>query len=115
MLSSRNKNAENKFYASQNPIEYGREWGIKWYIVDKELDKSANLDKVLTFKHEDQYRKVYSDLQANPLFFWNSDKTNTNISYKMTTNTINLDVNNNRDDQLYINFIYNPYFRLLII
>lgn len=90
-------------------ISYLRQWGVKWYILNKEslFQKRLPFEKV----YEDKKRVAYYDEQAKPFFFWNQNNSNNGIEYNITSNTIRLKVNNSKEDYLNINFLYNKFFK----
>jgi hypothetical protein len=92
-------------------VEYLRNWGVKWYIVDPGyIDQNDQLNFARVIYH-DSKRIVYCDDQALPLFYWNSDQSGAGIHSQIKTNSIRLRVNHGLDDVLLINFIYNPLFK----
>ncbi|HEX3043585.1 MAG TPA: hypothetical protein VHY08_02425, partial [Bacillota bacterium] len=92
-------------------VEYLRSWGVKWYVVDPGyIDQYGGLKFARVIDH-DAKRTVYLDDQALPLFYWNSDQSGAGIHSQITTNSIRLLVYRDREDELLINFMYNPFFK----
>lgn len=90
-------------------INHFREWGVKWYIVNKE----STLKEKLPFKkfYEDDKRTVYLDKQAKPFFYWGKSENYNGINSNIKTNIIELNINSDKQDHLIVNFLYNPFFK----
>ena len=104
------------------PITHLRDWGVKYYVV---LSNNANSRSVERYKKElsengilpqiiEKDRTVYSDNKTKPLFFWEKTGKSDGIKYKIKSNSIWLETNNQENDNLIINFIYNPDFQFVL-
>lgn len=91
-------------------IDYLRQWGVNWYIVNKESIIETMLPFVKVY--EDEKRTIYYDEKAKPFFFWQENQNNNGISYNIKTNEIQLNINNDKDQDLVINFLYNRFFKV---
>lgn len=90
-------------------INYFRQWGVKWYIVNKETILQVKLPFKKVF--EDEKRNIYYDEKAKPFFFWQDNQNDHGISYSIKTNEIRLNLNNDKAQDLVINFLYNTFFK----
>lgn len=90
-------------------IDYFREWGVKWYIINK----NSTLKEKLPFEkfYEDDKRTVYLDKQAKPFFYWNESENDNGINSDIKINTISLNISSSKQDYLVVNFLYNPFFK----
>lgn len=90
------------------PIDYFRKWGVKWYIVPKDIYLPDDFG--LNLKFTDNIRNVYLDPKAVPFFFWEKNQSDSGITFNINSNSIDLNTNNVESDRLNINFVYNPFF-----
>lgn len=90
-------------------LEYFRKWGVKWYIVEKNIKYAFFND--LNLYHSDNFRNIFYDsLASNLIYFMNNITTGSQLKYNINTNTIYIKSSNNFDDYLIINFVFNDYF-----
>jgi uncharacterized membrane protein YfhO len=96
------------------PVEFLRKASVKWYIVPKnKVDEyTQKLDGYgIVKKYEDENRVVFADSNAHPMVFYpNGDKIES-VDYRVTTNTIELTVNEKQAGNIIFNNIYNPFFQ----
>ena len=93
------------------PIAHLRRWGVRWYIVSNAAPEYPPelLKNGMTPYFHDGNRTVYKDSEASPLVCWESGGA-AGINYRLTTNTIQADVDSRRDDRLRLRFASNPFF-----
>jgi hypothetical protein len=92
-------------------VEYLRKWGVKWYVVEpKYISRYGELN-FAQVAYRDSTRIVYRDDQARPFFYWESNQNSAGIQSQIKINSIRLQVNHEKTDNLLINFMYNPFFK----
>src|SRR5208282_94949 len=93
------------------PIAHLRRWGVRWYIVSNGAPEYAPvlLKSGMTPRFRDANRTVYQDSEASPLVSWELGGVE-GINYRLTTNTIQVDVNSGQQDYLRLRFASNPFF-----
>lgn len=94
--------------------EYFRQWGVKWYVVQEGFSESEGVEIKLPLAYTGYKRKIYIDNTTKPLFFRKSDETSNGIESKINTNSIELKVNNKQEDEIYVLFLYNKFFKAKI-
>ncbi len=101
------------------PIEYLRNWGVSWYVLNKDPQPNAlysyykNIilsDDNFSVFSEEPKRTIYNDSKADPLFYWKGSKLKENIEIEMKTNSIQIHTNNSQDDSLIVNYLFNDFF-----
>jgi hypothetical protein len=102
------------------PIDYLRDWGVDWYILNKDTlfsslnshyDMILSKDSDISKFSEAKERIIYLDRKANPLVYWRSSGTAKDIKFEMRTNSILIHTNNLIDDHLIINYLNNDFFK----
>jgi len=93
---------------SQLPLEYLREWGVKWYVVDGNV-ALGNLE-TLKLVYRDEFRNVLHDSRGRPLVRWVDDLGNDRLGYQVLTNTIEMHSSRATAGVLRINVLFNPFF-----
>jgi hypothetical protein len=88
------------------PLDYFRSWGVKWYVVDSKVPLVPTDQLKLVFS--DKYRNVLQDENARPLLYWLDD--NSAVSYRFLTNSIEIKSDRQREGDLKVNILFNPYF-----
>jgi len=93
------------------PIAHLRRWGVRWYIVSNGAPEYAPvlIANGLTPYFHDANRTVYQDSEAAPLVSWESGGV-AGIDYRLTTNSLQVDVASSREDLLHLRFAGNPFF-----
>ena len=97
----------------QIPVEYLRKAGVKWYIVPGGIARDyANklgafgMMEIVT----DENRVVFSDAQAYPMVYYSNGEKNEALDYKVTTNTIETNIDFQQPEIIEFNYLYNPFF-----
>ncbi len=95
----------------QLPIAHLRRWGVRWYIVSNAATEypPVLLKNGMTPYFRDGNRTVYQDSEASPLVCWELGGA-AGIDYRLTTNTIQVDVDSRQEDHLLLRFASNPFF-----
>jgi hypothetical protein len=88
------------------PLEYFRNWGVRWYVVDSKL-KLVPTDQ-LKLVYSDRFRNVLLDAGAKPLVYW-LDGTGT-VSFRFETNSIEIQGVRQDEGNLKVNVLFNPDF-----
>jgi len=93
------------------PIAHLRRWGVRWYVVSNAAPEypPVLLKNGMTPYFRDANRTVYQDSEASPLVCWERGGV-AGINYRLTTNTIQADVDSRQDDLLRLRFVGNPFF-----
>ncbi|EKQ51304.1 MULTISPECIES: hypothetical protein [unclassified Clostridium] len=94
-------------------VDYFRKAAVRWYIVPKsKVDKySKKLNSYgIVKKYEDEYRVVFYDEKAYPMFFNLKGEQVESDDYTVTTNNIELSVNLQQPDSIIFNNMYNDFF-----
>ncbi|OGU16333.1 MAG: hypothetical protein A2076_02820 [Geobacteraceae bacterium GWC2_53_11] len=126
LVSDRNSNAALKrnnsadffvdkgarFNPSASDLEYFRKWGVRWYVLEKNIavDKSG----VLKLVYSDANRLILCDEAAKPMVFWVDSLNNSGTRHTFTTNSINITTERETTGQLIVNVLYNNFFRATI-
>lgn len=101
---------------SDLPIDYLRNWGVNWYILNKDSGPiyshyQSIFDKFRMLKFtEEPGRIFYLDKNAKPLIFWENDYSRENIEYIINTNSLDIHTNSIENDYLIINWLNNDNF-----
>lgn len=95
------------------PLDYFRKWGVRWYITGVQGIPEKYKDDVV-LKYEDNVRKIYYDAEGAPMLHWKESNSETGIDYQIKTNSIVINTDSGTDDNLNINFLYNPFFKAFI-
>jgi len=104
--------SDNLFAPLKEDLEYFRNWGVKWYVVAKDVPiASPHLLKVFS---TDAYRTVMYDSEAKPFVSWLDDNSEHGISYRFTTNSIIATTVRESAGQLLANVLYNPFFKATV-
>jgi hypothetical protein len=95
----------------QLPIAHLRRWGVKWYVVSNAAPEYAPvlLKNGMSPRFQDESRTVYYDSEASPLVCWERGGV-AGIDYRLTTNSIQVDVDSRQEDHLRLRFVGNPFF-----
>jgi preprotein translocase subunit SecE len=95
----------------QLPIAHLRRWGVRWYIVSNGAPEypPVLLKNGMTPYFRDEDRTVYHDSEASPLVCWERGGV-AGIDYRLTTNTIQVDVDSRQEDHLRLRFVGDPFF-----
>jgi hypothetical protein len=94
------------------PLFYFREWGVKYYIIDKNV-YLRDIGGLVLF-YSDQYRNIVYDPRAKPFIYWEDNPNEGNISYKFGTNTIEIGAERAADGNMHLNFLFNSFFNAYI-
>jgi hypothetical protein len=92
------------------PLEYLRNWGVKWYVVDSKL--SLVPTDQLKIVYSDRFRNVLMDDQARPLVYW-IDGIGT-VTHRFQTNSIEITSERSSAGRLNVNILFNPFFKASI-
>ncbi len=90
------------------PLEYFRNWGVRWYLVDKAVTVSKFGS--LQLFYEDAIRKIYFDPAGKPFAFWGDSKDALGIQHEFRTNSIILHTQRSTGGSLLVNVFRNPFF-----
>ena len=108
--SNLNIDANMSFEDQMKLVYYLRTWGVKWYIVDKQL--SYHFFSNLLLRYSDNNRNVYYDSLARSFISWQNDSAyNDKVNFKFCTNYIEINSFNSSDDSLNVNVLFNEYFK----
>lgn len=100
---------DEPFTIPQATFEYFRKWGVKWYSVSRKIP--LNDDSRFKLIASDNYRNVLMDPLAKPLVYWQNENNDENlISYRFTTNSVEIDCSSSGGGSLIINVLYHPFF-----
>jgi hypothetical protein len=91
------------------PLEYFRNWGVHWYVVDKVVPVDTFGGLVLF--HEDVFRKIYFDPAGKPFAFWAGLPDAPAVRHEFRTNSIILTTQRTTGGTLLINVLRNPFFK----
>jgi hypothetical protein len=94
------------------PLEYFREWGVKWYVIDSRVPLKP--DDSLTLFHSDAIRNILFDRSARPLVYWVDRLDDAGITWGMTTNSMSASLESGSGGELAVNVLYNPFFTALL-
>jgi hypothetical protein len=101
--------ADEPFTIPSETLEYFRNWGVKWYVVDRAIPLGD--DSVLKLAYSDARRNVLRDMQAKPVVYWGNGPTKVGtIVYRFRTNAIEVDYTGESAGPLVINVLQNPFF-----
>lgn len=89
-------------------LEYFRKWGVKWYVVDKNIPVTNYGN--LVFYQGDKFRNIFYDSAAKPFAYWSGNPDDPNIQYEFRTNSIEVNALRPSSGTLIINVLYNPFF-----
>jgi len=95
-------------FAADVPLDYLRTWGVKWYVVNREVPLAgiAGLELI----HSDSFRNVLEDPAARPLVYWLDDAGRRGIDYRIGANRIIIKSSADSDGVIIINFLHNRFF-----
>jgi len=95
------------------PVDYLRKAAVKWYIVPKEKEgeysKKFNTYGIIK-KYTDENRVVFYDAKAYPMIFGSNGEKIQTEEYRVTTNTIELGIDNQQSKTIIFNNLYNSFF-----
>ena len=101
--------ANENFTIPADTLEYFRQWGVKWYIVDKAIPLSDST--VFKLSYSDEHRNVLLDPVAKPLVYWQNDSNdNSKLQYKFRSNSVEVDYKSETDGTIIINVLQHPFF-----
>lgn len=103
---------DTSFNPSLENLQYFRNWGVKWYVLDKAV--RVNSSGILDLVYRDDKRSILYDSNAKPFVSWldNVDRGGVNSSF--TTNSIRITTAREELGVLLINVLYNPFFSATI-
>jgi hypothetical protein len=103
---------DNRFAPAAADLEYFRRWGVRWYI----LDKNVTVPDASAFKpaYRDGQRVILYDVAASPLVFWADTTRGEGVSHGFTTNSIRIVTERQNSGQLVVNVLQNPFFSAFI-
>ena len=96
------------------PVDYFRKAAVRWYIIPK--NKADEYSKKLSSygiieKYADENRAVFYDDKAYPMVFNSNGEKIESQDYRMTTNSIELSIDNKQSNVIIFNNLYNPFFK----
>jgi hypothetical protein len=94
------------------PLGYLREWGVKWYIIDRSIPL-ANIDG-LRLVRSDGLRHILFDQSAKAFAYWLDDPFGPKVQWRFTTNSLIMETDRNTLGPLMVNLLYNPFFKARI-
>ncbi|GAM10535.1 bacterial membrane protein YfhO [Geobacter sp. OR-1] len=91
------------------PLDYFREWGVKWYVVDRgvNLQGIGGLEQVF----RDERRIVLRDRSARPFVYWLDNPGAGGVPHRFTTNSIFTVTERATAGPLLVNVLYNGFFK----
>jgi hypothetical protein len=91
------------------PLDYLRQWGVKWYIVDSavQLSNTGNLE----LAYNDRFRNVLHDPYAKDFAYWQDSSERHGLSWRFSTNSMIIDTNRGTAGPLMINLLYHRFFK----
>jgi hypothetical protein len=98
--------------AADLPLDYLREWGVRWYVVDRNIPL-AGMDGLVEV-HNDERRKILYDPAARPFVFWSDGFDSTGVTYRFRTNSVEIASQRESAGSLVVNVLHNPFFRATV-
>lgn len=99
------------------PVENLRKAAVCWYIVPKnkvnEYYSRLNAFGMIE-KYEDENRVVFYDVKASPMVFYKNGEKIANENYRVSSNSIELNIYNQHSETIVLNYIFNPFFQASI-
>lgn len=96
-------------HPSQIPWAHMRRWGVRWYVTSYDAEPLSRWGLVPRFG--DTQRRVFEDLQAKGLVFWEDGRADP-VDYQIRTNSIQLRSSTKESGRLCVNFLWHPLFQL---
>lgn len=98
-------------------VDYLRKAAVKWYIFpankEDEYAKKFNAYGIVK-KYADENRVVFYDTKAYDMVFYSDGEKINSTNYRVTTNTIELNVDNRQSDIVVFNYLYNSFFKCYV-
>lgn len=92
----------------QIPIEYLREWGVRYYIFSPKF--SCNIPNEFKIITADDRRIIYRDPLARSLYFTEGDDQSVSVHGEILYNELFVRIASQQSVRLICNFIFNPHF-----
>jgi hypothetical protein len=99
---------DEPFSVPQETLEHFRKWGVKWYVVNRAIPLAA--DSPFQLIYSDTYRNVLKDSLAQPMVYWQEAVENARLSYRFTTNSVEIDSDSAKAGTVIVNTLYHPFF-----
>ncbi len=90
------------------PLDKMRNWGVKWYIVDRLVP--VTVPGNFTLLYSDKNRDVFHDSLARPFIFWSDGTAVNELDYKFSTNSVEIVPREQMAGDIIINVLYNHFF-----
>jgi len=91
------------------PLEYLRKWGVKWYVINREIPLAGT--DGLELVHSDRYRNVLHDPAGKPLVYWAEGLNSSVPEFRFRANSVEIATHGGGEGLLTINVLYHPFFR----
>jgi hypothetical protein len=90
------------------PKGYFRTWGVKWYVIDRQVEVTNLGD--LRLVASDRFRNVWHDAAGRQFAYWSDGAAGDSVRYAFRTNSMKIDTQRIAGGQLIVNVLFNPYF-----
>ena len=94
------------------PLEYLRDWGVKWYVIDRNVTLAGTDNLVEAYR--DERRTILLDPAARPFVSWGDGFDDTSLTYRFRTNAVEIASQRESAGALVVNVLYNPFFRATV-
>lgn len=96
------------------PVDYLRKAAVSWYIIPKnkveEYTKKLSSYGIIK-KYSDENRAVFFDAKASSMIYNSNGEKIDGQDYRITTNNIELSIDNEKANRIIFNNLYNPFFK----
>lgn len=100
------------FNPSNESIDYYRKWGVKWYVMDTNVEVIE--PSFLKTAYSDDERKIMLDSNARPFVYWLESANKSDIIWDFTTNSIFIKTRSDGVGEIIVNVLYNSFFNATI-
>jgi hypothetical protein len=102
----------NVFAPRASELEYFRHWGVKWYVLEKNITTQETSSLRTVYRDHD--RSIVYDSAARPFVYWEDDPEAEDVRYRFGTNSIRIETGRERPGRLVVNLLYNRFFAAAI-
>jgi len=94
------------------PLDYLRQWGVSYYIVDKRLALDGIHSSMVVSPTESTY--LIHDPLAKPLVYLDKKLNGDGLRYKFQTNSVKIATQSDTKDIVVVNMLFNSHFHASI-
>ncbi|MBT0666553.1 hypothetical protein KI809_19765 [Geobacter pelophilus] len=102
----------NMFAPDPSELEYFRHWGVKWYVLEKQITIPES--SILRTVYRGNDRLIAYDPAARPFVYWEDDPETEAVQHRFSTNSIRIETRRERPGRLVVNTLYNRLFTAVI-